>query len=62
MAFDPLIKTCTVSAARSANNRAVRRGTRDVLLGADNVHPTPAGSMALGQYEASAIRSILAAL
>jgi phospholipase/lecithinase/hemolysin len=37
-------------------------GTRDVLLGADNVHPTPAGSMALGQYEASAIRSILAAL
>ena len=37
-------------------------GTRDVLLGADNVHPTAAGSMALGQYEASAIRSILAAL
>ena len=34
----------------------------DVLLGADNVHPTAAGSMALGQYEASAIRSILAAL
>ena len=48
MAFDPLIKTCVV--------------TRDVLLGADNVHPTPAGSMALGQYEASAIRSILAGL
>lgn len=37
-------------------------GTRDVLLGADNVHPTAAGSMALGQYEASAIRSILATL
>ena len=48
MAFDPLIKTCTVSIGKG--------------WGADNVHPTAAGSMALGQYEASAIRSILAAL